>query len=515
MALVCFVGDVHGQVLHALAALVTCVRAVGPLDAIVQVGDLGAWPDPSRLDAPGLRYADEEPAQLDFMRMLEASGSLASQLRQARERLGGPVLFIRGNHEDQEWLTSLRPFEAVDPFDLFRLVPDGTVLELAGVRAAFLGGVESGAPATRHREEAVASLEGAADVDLLVTHDGPYGVGLGWSGDVQGSRRVATLVERLRPRWHVWGHLHHVNGPRVRGSTVCIGLNILMGPVRANPSRTLEPGCLALLDTATGVVSLVTAPWLTSIGGRDALARALASDTPPAAARLPDPEGDAVLEAYVAECDALSDVLRGLSSGDLARQTNCPPWNLKELVVHIWGSACLIPDTLAERPRGALTISAADYYRREERSEPVYRSRNVERARDAARRHESGLAVVVAMDRAWRATHARLLKSGLSSWVVTDWGAAIRAPEYLATRVLALAAHGLDVAITVGVEPWTTPQALDVCRAILVSLLGAEPPPGLGWDAQALLACGTGRRALDARERDLLGDLSMRFPLLS
>jgi hypothetical protein len=87
--------------------------------------------------------------------------------------------------------------------------------------------------------------------------------------------------------------------------------------------------------------------------------------------------------------------------------------------------------------------------------------------------------------------------------------------DWVLTRVWSVAAHGLDVAITLGRDPWTTPEALRAMRPIFVALLGGEPPDALGWDDQAFFAVASGRRALTDHERVLLGSHAGRFPLLS
>ena len=83
------------------------------------------------------------------------------------------------------------------------------------------------------------------------------------------------------------------------------------------------------------------------------------------------------------------------------------------------------------------------------------------------------------------------------------------------TRVISVAAHGVDVALTLRRVPWTTSSALTVMRGVFVSLLGAGLPPRLAWDDQMLLETATGRRALTDQERMILGPLQERFPLLS
>ena len=135
---ICVVGDVHGRVYHMIAAVLELQgRLRTPLDLVIQVGDLGAFPDPDRFDESTKRWAEKDPSELHFSYLLKADGSLAEHLRAARQQLKRPIQFVRGNHEDQDWLAGLRPKSgavsaAVDPFDLIHYVPDGTVLDFYG-----------------------------------------------------------------------------------------------------------------------------------------------------------------------------------------------------------------------------------------------------------------------------------------------------------------------------------------------------------------------------------------------
>lgn len=158
--LIGFLGDVHGRVFHALAALATCQAETGrPFDLLVQVGDIGAFPDQERMEAmdPTTRvHLELAPEEADFRRLLAAGGERAANLRRLRARMPGAVHFVRGNHEDFDWLDGLPLDEAsgtapVDDFDAFRYVPDGTVLEAGGVKLVFLGGAEEDERPRRHR----------------------------------------------------------------------------------------------------------------------------------------------------------------------------------------------------------------------------------------------------------------------------------------------------------------------------------------------------------------------------
>lgn len=110
---------------------------------------------------------------------------------------------------------------------------------------------------------------------------------------------------------------------------------------------------------------------------------------------------------------------------------------------------------------------------------------------------------------------AALGRQDLDQVVIIPGRGAMRLADWVTTRVFSVAAHGIDVAITLARAPWTTSSALDVVRPLLVDLLDGEPPEALGWDDQTLLSTASGRRVLTEQEGDLLGPLARRFPLIS
>ena len=72
--------------------------------------------------------------------------------------------------------------------------------------------------------------------------------------------------------------------------------------------------------------------------------------------------------------------------------------------------------------------------------------------------------------------------------------------EFLVTRVVEVAVHGLDLADALGREPWLTPQAADVLQELLLGPDGAAALERLGWDRLPFLRKATGRDPLTAEE---------------
>lgn len=296
---IAFLGDVHGCVRHALgAAVMARVRGGIRLDAVIQVGDLGAFPSFERFDDSSRRFAQDHPAQGDFLRLLDPRPRFADGVRAALEHVP-PILFVSGNHEDHAWLARLHDSAAadvvpVDPLGACRHVACGTVLDVAGQRVAFLGLIE--VPGKMDLDDpAYARLMATppGDVDILVTHDGPYGLSRDRRGTTQGSPKLTRLIEHLRPRLHVGGHYHHPNGPRRYGPTTSYTLAQLVAPKTTrrspepnNPRQHVTSGSVGLLDTETGAFTFVDDPWLTEVSGdtldlTDLIAGAVTADPPP------------------------------------------------------------------------------------------------------------------------------------------------------------------------------------------------------------------------------------------
>jgi uncharacterized protein (TIGR03083 family) len=224
---------------------------------------------------------------------------------------------------------------------------------------------------------------------------------------------------------------------------------------------------------------------------------------------------DDVMTALALESQALSTVLRTLEPDDLRRGTNCPPWDLQELIVHIAASIWVDEPPFPPAGPHEQPHSAADYYRRPERDTPAYRQDNVDRTVQLTQRVLADGSAVQWYDEVARQAIAILREHDPDQVVLVPGRGPMRLADWVVTRINSVAAHGLDVAITLDRTPWTTGEALQVLRPLFVDLLGTPPPAALGWDDQTLLATANGRRTLTEHEADLLGAHAKRFPLIS
>ncbi|WP_046780184.1 hypothetical protein [Streptomyces yangpuensis] len=84
-------------------------------------------------------------------------------------------------------------------------------------------------------------------------------------------------------------------------------------------------------------------------------------------------------------------------------------------------------------------------------------------------------------------------------------------PEFLLTRVVEVAVHGLDHADTLGRKPWLTPAVGDAVTELLLGTDHATALDDLGWSRTRFLRMATGREPLNAAEAVQAERLGIRW----
>jgi len=247
-------GDVHGAIDVMYEWCLAWQRRTGrTLAAVLQAGDMGAFPSAERLDKATAKKAQKDPTELQIIDYIAG-----------RKTAPIETIFVHGNHEDFEFLAEHRN-GYIDPAGrIFYLASGGTYTLKQGrerLRIAGLGGIEP--RKVKHPElpkyiqpeekKAIMSLE-PGSVDVLLTHDGPIGRCL---ADVRsaGSIAVYDAVKHLQPKYHFFGHYDRPLPPSKIGWTPCICLN--------NPSVAQLPGrdgSMAILNTSDWSVDFLTEP---------------------------------------------------------------------------------------------------------------------------------------------------------------------------------------------------------------------------------------------------------------
>jgi hypothetical protein len=214
------VGDVHGHLALLYAILACACRESGEgLDLVLQVGDLGAFPDHARLDGPTRKRAERDPEELGFAEF--AGPRPPATPLDPRP----PLVFIPGNHEDFAFLgeCALRVPESQA---VYPVAGDGRLLALrsgevwnftAGsvvLRVAGISGVDN----RRHKQsrhplyhlsenDALKLIaRGRGAFDLLLSHDCPEGTFDSYRGTPAGSPSLRWVIEEVEPRLACFGH---------------------------------------------------------------------------------------------------------------------------------------------------------------------------------------------------------------------------------------------------------------------------------------------------------------------
>jgi hypothetical protein len=264
-------GDLHGRILPAFCLARAWEREHGErLAGLLQVGDLGYFPDASRLDKATRRHAERDPLEL-------GAQLIAAPSEEADAVFCGPgappaMWFTAGNHEDYEALdaTDRVPGSSADdfPVDVYgrvRCIKDGHLVTLpGGVRVAALWGIEphSGRTApVRIRERSTWSLS-LSKFDVLLTHDAPRDLVYPESG----SEAISLCIEEAKPSFAFFGHYHP--GDRLvsaeRGQSRIFHLH---GLEFRGPGGTAEAGSVGVLrwDSGRGQFEYVEAGWLRTV----------------------------------------------------------------------------------------------------------------------------------------------------------------------------------------------------------------------------------------------------------
>ncbi|MEU4216560.1 maleylpyruvate isomerase N-terminal domain-containing protein [Actinoplanes sp. NPDC026623] len=217
------------------------------------------------------------------------------------------------------------------------------------------------------------------------------------------------------------------------------------------------------------------------------------------------------LEACRLEVEGLTRAVAGLSEAEWDRPTRCEPWSVRELLGHLRVGIAWLPGMLAAPEPGGAEVAAAGYYRPDARFDPQTNTARIGLARDYAAGQGSGAAVVEGFTATWRLVDRLCGAEGEDRVVRTRHGDAMLLSQFLVTRVVEIAVHGLDLADALDREPWLTPEAADVVMELLLGPGWMSAVRELGWDRPGLLRRATGRQSLESAEAARVERLGIRW----
>ena len=252
-------GDVHGQLLQVFHLAARWQQETGQnLDLLLQVGDLGVFPEVKRLDRSTRRHSTATEAGLDFLRYFTRYEPAVVALL---HETSCPLLFVRGNHEDHTWLDTLEqrgptPAFPIDVYQRLYCLKTGVpfVFTQGEETLTILGIGRIGRPAAARKDrphylqpyeqQRLDRLE-PSSIDVLLTHDGIRDqVYIG-----SGSEEISRISERLQPVYHFFGHYggpcqHEQIGPTDTQSFKLADLH----PDHQSPMQAMQAGAMGLLS---------------------------------------------------------------------------------------------------------------------------------------------------------------------------------------------------------------------------------------------------------------------------
>ncbi len=269
-------GDLHGRVLPAFRLALAWQRDHGArLAGLLQVGDLGYFPDLSRLDKATRRHAERDTLELGTQLVTEPNRQADAVFAEAD--LPEALWFTAGNHEDHDALERLAHGRAATPDDFpvdyyrrVRCLRDGRVAVLpGGLRVGALWGIDDRAPMARRRygpqarirQRSATALCGES-FNVLLTHESPRDAMLLDSG----SDAISAVIDLARPHFAFFGH-YHGKGRLAECDFGRTRVFHLAGLELRGPGKTAEERSVGLLrwDRQEGTFEYLDPAWLRTV----------------------------------------------------------------------------------------------------------------------------------------------------------------------------------------------------------------------------------------------------------
>ena len=202
------------------------------------------------------------------------------------------------------------------------------------------------------------------------------------------------------------------------------------------------------------------------------------------------------LTAFTEESAAVDETLAGVAD-DAWERPALGAWNLAQLTAHLVRAATRVTEYLPLPVEGDPVVDRIGYWDFDTDGQAqAIAQRAIDEAAAVDPTHLPGRFAV-----SWRATCAAANDHGPDQVLHTIMGP-MRLDEYLATRVVEITIHHLDVRVALDLPPAPTPSAGRMTMGILEQLLGEPRPRNMG--RTRFLQAATGRIPTD----------DPRFPVL-
>ncbi|MFD1324680.1 maleylpyruvate isomerase N-terminal domain-containing protein [Micromonospora sonneratiae] len=218
-----------------------------------------------------------------------------------------------------------------------------------------------------------------------------------------------------------------------------------------------------------------------------------------------------VLDAFRLECRQLGQVMASLSGEEWVRPTACVPWRVCDLLGHVCVVLAWLPEMLAAEPPTHADVTAATYYRPDSRFAPETNAARIDLAQQRAAAHPDGRTLADDFAATWQRAEELCRAEPEGRVVRTRHGDAMLLSDFLLTRVVEVAVHGLDFAAALQRRPWLTEPAGRLVTELLLGSDGVAAIRQLGWDRLGFLEKATGRAPISEAEHAQITGLGIRW----
>ena len=204
----------------------------------------------------------------------------------------------------------------------------------------------------------------------------------------------------------------------------------------------------------------------------------------------------AEIEAFAEECAATEETLCGVAAETWGRPA-LGVWTVSQLSAHLVRAATRVTEYLPMPVEDTPLVDRVEYWRYDAEAEASgIAQRAIDEAADGDPTELPGRFAA-----GWRASAAAANDHGAEQ-VLTTFRGPMRLDDYVATRVLEITVHHLDLRTALDLPPVATPAAARLTMGILEQLLGEPRPRNMG--RTRFIQAATGRIAVD----------DPRFPVL-
>lgn len=270
--------DVHGRILLCFKLCQRWELETGEhIDYILQAGDLGAYPDIERLDRATIKHIRNDPSELGFAAdFVDYHADIAAEL----SKTTCPLIFVRGNHEDHEWLNELErassssePIFSIDAYQRIFCLKTGIPYSLQSKTSALtvVGIGRIGSPVGEkqpkskyiqpNEQERLYELDNFP-LDVLLTHD----TARDFVTKGYGMEEIRLVLDAYEPLYHFHGHTEEPYTKRLdtNGRTLSYKLADLHFGSKTKP-HLLEPAAMGILrweNRAEHSFEVISDSWL-------------------------------------------------------------------------------------------------------------------------------------------------------------------------------------------------------------------------------------------------------------